>query len=316
MAVKAFSSGDPVADRRAQFAETLAGEGDPTGAAEVLTGALALCPRWAAGWYRLGEYRERAGETGAAADAYARAVEADPADALGAGLKRDLLRKSPLAESMPAAFVELLFDQYAPRFETSLVGKLDYRGPQILMDRLVASGFTRAGRALDLGCGTGLMGEVLRPHCDVLEGLDLSAAMLKQARAKGVYDRLDKADIAALEVSPARYDLIVAADVFAYLGALERVIAWCAASLAPGGHLAFTVEAGEEAVTLKESRRFSHSRAYLEDLLTAAGFWQAAIEPCVVRRDRDADIASFCVTASLPAGRHDREGDGEAVVTA
>lgn len=314
MGGKPFTCPDPAADRRASFAEALAEAGDLAGAIEVLSGAMERVPGWAAGWYRLGEYCERAGRMDEAAAAYARAVEADPCDALGAGLKRDLARGTPLAESMPPAFVELLFDQYAPRFERSLVDKLAYRGPALILERLQANGFTRAQRALDLGCGTGLMGEVLRPLCTRLEGIDLSGEMLRQARAKGIYDRLEKADIAALDLGAERYDLIVAADVFAYLGALERIIAWCAGSLGEGGLLAFTVEAGEGPVTLQESRRFAHSRAYLADLLAAAGFAQVAIEPCVVRQDRGADIASLCVVASAPALRHDREGDGEAMV--
>lgn len=314
MGATPFSSGDPVADRRAEFAETLAGQGDPAGAAEVLCGALERVPGWVAGWYRLGEFHERAGAAEAAAASYARALEADPADALGAGLRLDLLRVSPLAETLPPAFVELLFDQYALRFEASLVGKLAYRGPALIMEQLGAAGFAGAARALDLGCGTGLMGDVLRPYCAVLDGVDLSGAMLRQARAKGVYDRLEQADIAALGLSPRGYELIVAADVFAYLGALERVIAWCAGSLVPGGHLAFTVEAGEAPLTLKDSRRFAHSPAYLEDLLATAGFAAARIEACVVRQDRGQNIASLCVVACAPVAQRDREGDGEAAL--
>ncbi|WP_270375692.1 class I SAM-dependent DNA methyltransferase [Marinicauda sp. Alg238-R41] len=316
MAAKPFFSADPAADRRAAFADALAADGDLPGAIEVLTGALERVPGWAAGWYRLGEYCERAGQRDAATQAFARAVDADPADALGAGMKRDLLSAAPVCESMPAAFVELLFDQYAPRFETSLVGQLGYRGPELLFAQLASAGFTRAQRALDLGCGTGLMGEVLRPHCGTLIGMDISQAMLDQARAKHVYDRLEKTDIAALEIAPDRYDLIVAADVFAYLGALERIIAWCVASLVPGGRLAFTVEAGEAPVALRESRRFAHSPEYIADLLGQAGFAGVDMTPCVLRRDRGADIASLCVCASLPALTPDREDDGEAQVCA
>ena len=44
------------------------------------------------------------------------------------------------------------------------------------------------------------MGERLRPLCDLLEGYDISAAMLQKAEAKGIYDRLTKADLQALEL--------------------------------------------------------------------------------------------------------------------
>lgn len=306
-----FSSGDLTADRRASFAETLAHLGDLAGAIETLSGALELVPGWAAGWFRLGEFMELADETEAACQAWDKAVLADPSDPLGAGLKRDLARKVPVAEAMPAAFVELLFDQYAPRFERSLVEKLGYQGPDILLQSLRLAGRTQFGSVLDLGCGTGLMGAALRPVCAHLEGYDISDGMLVEADRKGIYDVLEKRDIARLNVGGPQYDLIVAADVFIYLGALERVIGWCAGSLAEGGVLAFTIELGDAPIQLRESRRFAHSQAYVEGLLAEAGFGSVLTTPCVIREDRGVPIDGLSVVASGLSLRHDREGDGD-----
>jgi predicted TPR repeat methyltransferase len=294
------------------YAEALAQKGDLDAAIEVMTGALELDRGWAAGWFQLGEMLEKAGQREAAGNAFEMAVAHDPADPLGAGLKRDLLRATPVQESMPAAFVETLFDQYAQDFERSLVGKLNYRGPQMILQALLASGFQRAGSALDLGCGTGLMGEVLRPHCERLTGYDISAGMLSQARSKQVYDVLEKHDIAHLAVNGRLHDLIVAADVFIYLGALERVVAWCAGSLHPAGHLAFTVEAGTNPVELRESRRFAHSQGYVADLLRDAGFASVEIQAGVIRQDRGEDVSSLCVVASGLTSHRSSEEDGEA----
>ena len=294
------------------YADTLALEGDLDAAIEVMTGALELDPHWAAGWFRLGEMLEQAGQADTAANAFDTAVAHDPADPLGAGLKRDLLRATPVQESMPAAFVETLFNQYAPDFDRSLVGKLNYRGPQMVLQGLHGEGFRHAASALDLGCGTGLMGELLRPHCDLLAGYDISAGMLGQAQAKRIYDVLEKHDIAQLALGGQRHDLIVAADVFIYLGALERIISWCAASLAPGGYLAFTVEEGSSPVELRESRRFAHSQVYIAGLLRDAGFAAVTIQPGVIRQDRGEDVASLCVVASGLATQRSSEEDGEA----
>ncbi|WP_439634378.1 methyltransferase [Glycocaulis sp.] len=312
MTATRFSSGDPVADRRAEYAGQFAARGETQAAIDVLKSALELAPHWTAGWFQLGQYHQDAGQHEAAGEAWARVLEIDPSDPFGASLKLDLARAVPLAESMPPAFVELLFDQYAPDFDSALVERLQYRGPEILMQRLQAAGFRHARNALDLGCGTGLMGEVLRPHCGRLEGVDLSARMLARAKAKGIYDALHKRDIARQEASGELYDLIVAADVFAYIGALENVIAWCRNALAPDGMLAFTVEAGEGDTVLRDSRRFAHGQDYIAALLAQAGFSGIAIHPCVVRQDRGEDILSYCVVASLAPLRHDREDDGEA----
>lgn len=313
MVGRPFPSGDPAADRRAGYAETLAHIGDIAAAVEVMQGALELAPGWAAGWVRLGDYCEMSGDVEGARAAFARAVAADPADPLGASLRRELLGAEPMLDAMPPAFVELLFDQYAPRFEVSLVDKLGYRGPDLVLKALDRAGAGRAARALDLGCGTGLMGQVLRGRCDWLEGIDLSSAMLEEAERKGVYDRLDKADIAMLDLGGAPYDLIVAADVFIYLGALERVIAWVAGMLRPGGHLAFTVETGSAPVELRQSRRFAHSTAYVEGLLSDAGFTGLRLAPCVLRHDRGAPVDGMVVVATAPAMSGARpEGAGEA----
>lgn len=307
MAAWGSSSGDLIVDRRFDFAEGLAASGEIAAAVDLLGEAMALAPDWPAGWFRLGEWHEALGDLPAAAAAWDRALAADPLDRLGAGLKRDLARRVPVAEAMPPAFVEALFDQYAPSFEDSLLDRLDYRAPALLRAALEGRRF---GRAMDLGCGTGLAGEAFRDAVGWLGGCDLSAAMLGQAQAKGIYDRLDKADLAELALGET-YDLILAADVFVYLGALERIVGWCAGSLAPGGVLAFTVEAGEAPVTLRESRRFAHSAGYLAEVLAAAGFRRVRIEEAALRKDRGEAIRGFVVLAEELQRQTDRQGDGE-----
>ncbi|MFA8385549.1 MAG: methyltransferase domain-containing protein [Pelagibaca sp.] len=314
MVANLFASGDLHADRRAEFAETLAHLEDLDAAADVLRGALEIVPKWGAGWFRLGEYLERAGDLSGAAQAWGRAVEVQPDDPFGGGLRRDLLRDQPLSDTMPPAFVEHLFDQYAPRFEASLLDGLDYQGPQIIADALRRTNGVPVAHGLDLGCGTGLIGPILRPHCGHLTGIDLSQAMLSEAQAKGVYDRLEKGDIQELPISDARYGLIVASDVFNYLGALERIIGWCAASLAPGGTLIFTVEQAEgRDVALSETRRFAHGRTYVSDLLKVAGFGSVTIEDVVLRQDRGTDVTGFCVIAEAAkeVGRHQDDGEAQ-----
>ncbi len=78
------SSGDLIADRRADFAEMLHAAGDHAPAADLMLEALALAPGWAAGWFLLGEMQEAAGRTGQAAFAWKKVLELDPSDRLGA----------------------------------------------------------------------------------------------------------------------------------------------------------------------------------------------------------------------------------------
>lgn len=285
-----FSSGDLIADRRADYAEGLLAGGDPAAAADLYVQALDIAAGWAAGWYRLGEIRADHGLPGAEA-ALATALRLDPVDTMGAGPKLELLRGN--LAPMPPAFVEALFDQYAGHFETSLVGALNYRAPQ----RLRAGLPGRYARALDLGCGTGLMGAELRPVVGWLEGWDISAEMLRTAAAKGVYDRLEKRDLSDLPAADGMWDLVTAADVFSYLGALDGVCGWAGAALRPGGRFAFTVEACDGAeFVLRDSRRYAHSAPYLRDSLGRAGFG-ANLTRATLRLDRGEPIAAFFVQA-------------------
>lgn len=299
-----ISSGDLTADRRADYAEMLFGSGEHAAAAELLLGALELAPQWAAGWFRLGEMQETAERLDVAAQAWATALKLDPADRLGAALKLQLIGKAPAAAAPPSAFVETLFDHYAETFEDSLVGKLGYRLPEFL-DRAIRA--ARAGRfslALDLGCGTGLMGEKLRPVAERLEGYDISAAMLKKARAKGVYDLLAKADLQHFAYAGPKADLVVAADVFIYVGALDRVMKTVAGILATNGLFAFSVETpakggagGDAGFALQPSRRYAHSQAYVERVLAANGLSVLSMQPTVIRWDRRQPVDGLAALA-------------------
>ena len=94
--------------------------------------ALEQVPAWAAGWFRLAEYAEKAGRKEAAAAALEKVVALDPSDIFGAGLKLAVLGVADTPAAPPTPYVERLFDDYADRFDTALVGKLDYTVPQTL----------------------------------------------------------------------------------------------------------------------------------------------------------------------------------------
>lgn len=291
---------DILAARRADYAEMLFAEGEAAAAAEVMLSALEQAPDWAIGWARLGEYQEAAGLIDQARVSWRTALALDPADHAGVALKFQLIDGLPAAVP-PPAFVATLFDQYAAGFDRSLVGQLGYSAPDLLASAIARLGRPRFGRVLDLGCGTGLAGERLRPLAERLEGFDLSAGMLAKARAKGIYDRLDQVDIADLPASEGPVDLVVAADVFIYVGPLERVLSTIRALLAPDGLLAFTVETVAEgnAVVLRETRRFAHPRAYVEAALAEAGLAVVSLEAAVLRQDRGAPVDGLVVMARL-----------------
>jgi predicted TPR repeat methyltransferase len=309
-----LSSGDVVADRRADYARMLDEGGEPAAAAELMEQALELAPGWAAGWFRLGTYREKAENARSAAEAFGKVLELDPEDMFGARLKLAVLGTVAVPDQPPSRYVERLFDDYADRFEKSLVETLDYTVPRKLAALIAgASGIPRHFRlAVDLGCGTGLLGPEIRDRVDRLEGFDLSQNMLAKAQIKGVYDHLAQAD---LSLPPAqsglfgetldchRADLVTAADVLMYLGNLESVFAIVDELAAPRAVFAFSVEDGGEGegVQLRESLRYAHSEAYVRALCARHGFDVREIVRTVIRKDGGKPVAGILFLACRTA---------------
>jgi Predicted methyltransferase (contains TPR repeat) len=304
-----FSSGDVIADRRADYARMLADGGDLRAAVELMEQALEVVSNWAAGWFRLGEYREKADIRQAAADAYRRTLQLDPADVFGARLKLALLGDEKVPDRPSSRYVESLFDDYADRFDAALVGKLRYSVPPKLA-RLVAE---RGPFSLttDLGCGTGLMGAEIRGLTRTLEGFDLSANMLAKAEQKALYDHLGQADLSLAgdeaglfgPVLPRqRADLVTAADVMMYLGSLETVFPLVQELLEPGGLFAFSVEdAGEaEGFVLRESLRYAHSEDYIAGMLQRHGLQILKTWHTDIRMDRGDPVSGVLFLSQKP----------------
>jgi predicted TPR repeat methyltransferase len=280
---------DPIAERRYDYARAAASDGDWTTAAEVLEQALQLAPYWAPAWFALGEARERLGDKIRAVDAFSATLATDPGDAQGARGRLALLGEGSRLHALSPAYVARLFDDYAARFDAHLAGGLGYRGPELIVAALDRLESRRFSRCIDLGCGTGLAGVALRARVDTLIGVDLSAAMIAKARETRLYDELTVGDaVAFLATSAARgADLVVAADVFGYVGDLDAVFGAAARTLANGGRLAFSVETHEGlGYRLGAAMRFTHSAPYVRETAIRAGLREELLlERVSIRRE-------------------------------
>ncbi|MBI5889466.1 MAG: tetratricopeptide repeat protein [Nitrosomonadales bacterium] len=203
-------------------------------------------------------------------------------------------------------FIELTFDAFANTFE-NVLGRLKYCGPQLVQDYLAALDIPPSSLdVLDLGCGTGMVGEVLKPCAKVLVGVDLSQAMLELCAAKQVYRQLHKSDIADfLQASREQYDLITCMDTFIYLGRLDEVLALIRRNLNSGGMLLFSTEklagAHDLAYQLNISGRYSHHPVYLAERLKNSGFNIQTIDDVVIRMESGSPVDGQFVCA-LRAG--------------
>ncbi|MBK1703558.1 tetratricopeptide repeat protein [Halochromatium glycolicum] len=213
------------------------------------------------------------------------------------------LMDAPPPERASGPYVRATFDAFAESFDERL-GALDYSGPQLVTERLRAVRPGGAGSLLDIGCGTGLVGPMVRPLVERLEGLDLSPAMLARAAERNVYDALHEVDAQTfLDASEARWDVVIAADVLIYLGALEPLAAALAGALrADGLFIATTEETDDETWELQPSGRYRHNRHYLTAVLSKAGLVVEELDQVVLRREGDRPVEALVAVARHASG--------------
>jgi predicted TPR repeat methyltransferase len=263
--------------------------------------ALRLDPDSNAARFDLGCAWAEAGEAEKALEQFAQ---------LPPGAVPDLAAKIAAVQAMctlprsDPGYVRHLFDQFSAHYDVRMRDQLAYRAPEILRElaELVRPGANDLV-TLDLGCGTGLAGEVFADIVRVIDGVDLSPAMIEKARLRALYRNLAVADIEAeLQVAGTDYDLVVAADTLVYLGDLAITFLGVARRLKPEGMFLFTVEKSEGPdFELGPKRRWRHSEAYVRELAAMAGFDVAGLLSCSPRSEAGVPVEGLAVALSKRA---------------
>jgi predicted TPR repeat methyltransferase len=275
--------------------------------------AVAAEPSLGDAWSLLGQLRMDLGRSGEAVAVFERAIEAG-ADPQTNRYFLAALGHGPAPSTAPPDYVRALFDGYADDFEPHLVNVLRYRAHeevarsalQVLQARPPAGG---AGghivdRALDLGCGTGLCGPLLKPGARHLEGVDLSATMLEAARQRGAYDLLVQAELVAhLHATSRRYGLVVCADTFIYVGDLSAAFAGVRRVLEPGGVFVFSVERADDAhdFVLTSHLRYAHAEGYVRRLAAEHGLALVDVRGATLREEQRQAVQGLICCAVAPA---------------
>ena len=207
------------------------------------------------------------------------------------------------------AYIEVTFDDFAESFDVNLEN-LTYRAPQHVAQAVarLCGNPARALRVLDAGCGTGLCGPLIAPYAQRLVGVDLSAPMLAKAQPRQVYDELIKSELTAyLQSMHQAFDLVISADTLCYFGELEAALQAAHGALRADGCLVFTLERldspdAQQRFQLHPHGRYSHSRAYVEEVLGRAGFERIAAEPVHLRTEGGLPVQGWLMTAHIPTG--------------
>jgi predicted TPR repeat methyltransferase len=283
----------------------LADLGRTAEATESYQRALAIRPDYADVHFNLGLLAMKRGELTEAAAYCKKAIELGATNPMVRHVLASLSGES--AGPLPGKLVKGLFDDYAARFDNHLVGELGYSMPRLMREavgRLIRAD-RRFQHALDLGCGTGLVGEHFKDIVAEIDGVDLSPKMLEQARHKQIYGKLDCDEVVAwLERAAAEsrsFDIVLAADVFVYLGDLAAAFKATRAILAAGGLFVFSVERlAQGSFELLTTVRYAHGTSYVRALASRNGFIVELSEHVDLRKEGNAMIAGtlFLLTRS------------------
>lgn len=309
--------------------------GEREDAATSYRRAVELDPANANAWNNLGNVYKDQNRFEDAARCYEAALRIDPERPALRHLTAALRGETP--ERADPEYVRDLFDRYAACFEGDLVEKLAYRVPEALVEMLVAHlrfppylpGLDgerdrtelrqaleqpvprqKFEAALDLGCGTGLLGRQLRPLCHQLHGVDLSVRMLEEAAKTGLYDNLSAGEILEFLDESRGFDLIAATDVLIYLGDLDPLFRAMKKCIHPAGWVALSTEhLTSGTYQIRTSGRFAHSRPYLLDTAQKHGFVTMDVRDVLCRREQGEMIAGdlylFARSSGTAAERRD-----------
>lgn len=299
----------PNAELQAQLAEVYLELGQVNQAIAQFNYALSLTASRAEWQHNLAVLYLRNNEKQLALQHFTRALQLQP--------DNDIARHMILALSgtssnqAPPDYVASLFDQYAQFYNQHVTKTLHYKAPELLRS-IVAKhiNLTRTLNILDIGCGTGLCAVYFKDIAKFLVGIDLSNNMLTYAKSLTAYDGLCQGNIFTCLPGAQQnfFDLLLAADVLVYCGALDQIFANCYATLKSGGHFAFTIETiddlSAEPLTqptppqfeqnngyiLTNTGRYAHSKQYILALADKYDFTFGAYQPCILRNQQDTKI--------------------------
>jgi predicted TPR repeat methyltransferase len=136
-----------------------------------------------------------------------------------------------------------VYDGWAARYDDELLGEWGYTSPQKAVDLLSESMRLSDLRVLDAGCGTGLVGSLLKvAGVPNITGIDYSSGMLAQAQEKRIYDALHLMDMnQSLDLASNSFDAVTCIGTFTSTHVKPDAVRELVRVTRPGGSVIFTV---------------------------------------------------------------------------
>ena len=232
-----------------------------------------------------------------------RALQLRPTDAGFAYLDAVFRGEAPAVA--PESMTLHLIDSDASRIDTQATSVSRASVAQRVAGAIVERYPDRKLNVLDLGCGTGLLAAALGRIDGYFVGVDLSMPMIETAKKRDVYSRFHHVNLldALSATDGSEYEVIVATDVFIYLGKLDVAITDAFKVLRPGGWLFFSCEHADDDgpdFVVHKNMHYAQSRRYIKKLLSASGFAEPHIEDIDPSTEQSSDLSGFIVSVQKP----------------
>ena len=119
---------------------------------------------------------------------------------------------------------KLLYDEWANDYDNDLINEYGYIAPKLTVDKFKALVLKKNLKIIDVGCGTGLVGQALYENgYKNIDGYDISPEMLKIAKQSKFYKELKQIDLNDKPTNLSKtYDVLICVGSFGY-GALEPI---------------------------------------------------------------------------------------------
>lgn len=246
--------------------------------------------------FQLGQLYIRIAEKKKASEHLRNYLRLVPDDKAGAKMLLAHLGEEKIPENAPQVYLQQFYENYANTYDHQLINQLDYKCPQVIRDALIKNGISNVD-ILDLGCGTGLSGEAVISMARILDGVDLSEAMLNVASQRNIYNNLEAIDVYDfLGKKHEDYDVVIAAGLFEHIGAPDQIFQSVFSVLRNDGCFVFTADENlGQGVGVNSSGFFTHGKDYLIERAKQCGFRIVSNESVYMRRENNNPVSGLLV---------------------
>jgi predicted TPR repeat methyltransferase len=254
--------------------------------------------------YAVGRLLARCGAKEAALICFRAHLQRHPDDDEGAILWLAALGGEPMPDRASDRHLDRLYTNRASNWDEKALSDNGYYGAKMVATMLARMSGSEKLDIVDLGCGTGLVGELLADMARTLIGVDASLPMLERARAKRRYQHLEHGDlIAFMRQHPDCCDAITCAATLIHFGNLRPAFEAAASSLRGQGLFVMTLfpNDNEDEVSVIgldgwiQGGCFKHGRNYIRQLAESTGFVVEAIENDIHEYRKDEQVMGLVV---------------------